>query len=505
MLSFQSKLLCIALLEGATVMVIQLLFGQMLTPFFGAGLHTWAAVIGTTISCLALGYYIGGYWAKNNTSHTSLYWILWIAAAWIMVMPGVSKMSIYALSKTHHLGALIGICIVLLPPVLILLGTVPILLIKSLTHSTEGSGLHTGRVYTVSTIGGIAGILICGFYTLPAYGITITTLATGLLLGGAATLGLMANRKPIALAFLFILPLGWMQIPRESTQRNIRLLHHSEGLLGQVMVADIAAENEVTRGLFVNRIAQSYVNPSNMKPSPTYIKGITQIASNLPDSSDILIIGLAGGSLSNQLLKLGHKITAIELDARLPQLAHTYFGLSESIQVIIDDGRHFVETTHNKYDLIIVDAFRGEAIPGHLLTIEAFRQIRSLLLPGGQLAVNFNGFIEGPKGKGGRSVIRTMETAGFYTVVYVTRDEPLYRNSLYLGITQPNSSNTAPLQYEEIPLSHQPTPDLGNALLLSDDLPIMDLLNLPAARAWRTAYNQSFTSAFSANGVPLFK
>jgi len=54
MLSSPRLLLTLAFLEGATVMAVELLSARMLTPYFGAGVHVWGAVIGVTVASLAL-------------------------------------------------------------------------------------------------------------------------------------------------------------------------------------------------------------------------------------------------------------------------------------------------------------------------------------------------------------------------------------------------------------------------------------------------------------------
>ena len=438
MLNMHSKLLLIALLEGAVVMVIQLLTGQILAPFFGTGLHTWASVIGTTLSCLALGYFLGGKWSKKNDTHLLIYWLLWAAAIWILILPGIGKMAIYTLSKASHITGLLITCALTLSPVLVLMGSIPILIVNTLSRSTHQAGFQTGKVYTFSTIGGILGLLVTGFYALPNHGITLSVLTTGIILGAAAITGLISNKKPLSLAIVLIVPLAWTQLPGNIKGGNIQTLHYSEGLHGQVMVADISSGEEVTRGLFVNRIAQTYVDPTNMQPKPSYIKGIANLALTKVKNPKSLVIGLAGGTLSNQLLAMGHQVTAVELDARLPQLAKTHFGISEQVNIAIDDGRHFIEATQQRFHLIIVDAFRGEAIPGHLLTIEAFQQMKLLLFPGGKVLVNFNGFLEGARGKGGRAVLKTMNASELHTTVFTTREDPLHRNSLYLELWNPN-------------------------------------------------------------------
>jgi hypothetical protein len=46
--------------------------------------------------------------------------------------------------------------------------------------------------------------------------------------------------------------------------------------------------------------------------------------------------------------------------------------------------------------------------------------------------------------------------------------------------------------------------DLNDAMVLTDDKPILELLNIRAGNAWRKAYTE-MTKTFYKEGVPLFR
>jgi hypothetical protein len=56
--------------------------------------------------------------------------------------------------------------------------------------------------------------------------------------------------------------------------------------------------------------------------------------------------------------------------------------------VITADGRPYLELTDERYDVIVVDAYRQPYIPFYLATREFFRLARERLTPGGVLALN---------------------------------------------------------------------------------------------------------------------
>jgi len=110
---------------------------------------------------------------------------------------------------------------------------------------------------------------------------------------------------------------------------------------------------------------------------------------------NILIIGLGGGTLSNTMQQLlpESNITNIELDGAVTKVARKYFSYFENqhIKTVTQDGRIFVKRAALKkqqYDLIILDAFNGDYIPEHLMTVEFLQELKQVLSNNGVLAAN---------------------------------------------------------------------------------------------------------------------
>ena len=190
----------------------------------------------------------------------------------------------------------------------------------------------------------------------------------------------------------------------------------SEGLLGQLLVADLSYlgdEKFNDRYLFVNRIGQTCLDKDTFTSKWGDIYYVASICSKVPEKSDALILGLGGGALTNILQNnLGFNVDAIELDRRVPEVARHYFGLSDKVNVIVDDARHYLEETQKKYDVIVFDAYRGEFPPPHVFSLESLIRAKSLLKKDGLLVVNYNGFLEGNPGRAARSIYKTLVAAG---------------------------------------------------------------------------------------------
>jgi SAM-dependent methyltransferase len=107
-----------------------------------------------------------------------------------------------------------------------------------------------------------------------------------------------------------------------------------------------------------------------------------------PGAKRALILGLGAGVLPRSLARRGLEVTAVDLDARVEEVARRFFDLPSGVRVEIADGRALLRRSRDTYDLVFIDAFAGESAPWHLLTVEAFAEAAERLGPGGRLVVN---------------------------------------------------------------------------------------------------------------------
>jgi spermidine synthase len=106
----------------------------------------------------------------------------------------------------------------------------------------------------------------------------------------------------------------------------------------------------------------------------------------------ILEIGSGGGRIAWYLHKFLPKaqITSVELDPAVADFAVKYFGVHEepNFHLVTADGRIFLAQSKEKYDVILIDAYRGPFVPFHLLTEEFYRAVQDHLAAGGVVAQN---------------------------------------------------------------------------------------------------------------------
>lgn len=111
-----------------------------------------------------------------------------------------------------------------------------------------------------------------------------------------------------------------------------------------------------------------------------------------PKARKILMIGMGGGRTSWYLHKVlpDAELTVVELDPEVVRLAKKHFKVREepNYRIVVRDGRSFLMREKEKFDLILVDAYRGPFVPFHLLTKEFYELVVARLNEGGVVVQN---------------------------------------------------------------------------------------------------------------------
>lgn len=506
-----------AAMEGAVVMAVELIAARMMAPYFGSSLFVWVSVIGITLLSLALGYFAGGKLADKYARITTIYWVMLFASCFLMLMQYSSQSLILALMEMEMSTAAAVVGFLLILPPLACLGMLPTLLIRHLTTRINDTGLITGRVFTISSASGIIALPLIGFYIIPEYGLTGPSILIGLLVGMIPFFRLLSQKKYSSLLFILVFLISFSQRNSISPSPDLRILAYKEGLLGQILVADVFKNGSGVqtndRLLFINRIGQTFVDNNTHNSKWNYITFSSAIVSKLPENSKALVLGLGGGTVANVLHNnLKFSVDAVELDERIVETAKQYFSLNPDINVTVDDARHYLEESTQSYDLIFFDVFRGDIQPAHVMSLECFKKAKSLLNKNGLIIVNFNGFLNGDAGKPGRSVYATLLAAGLDTKIFPTPGREDERNTLFVASAGPQDFHQlrSPLFHSGKPVGidslffDTSTLNLKGVTVFTDDRSGLDRLNIKANHIWRKAYNVTYTRFFMENGIPIF-
>ncbi|MBN1346510.1 MAG: fused MFS/spermidine synthase [Phycisphaerae bacterium] len=182
-----------------------------------------------------------------------------------------------------------------------------------------------------------------------------------------------------------------------SSAGRAEVLVETESLYHHIIVE---SEGSVRHLLFrrrgVDHSESSVDLAAPLKPQMRYTELMFSGLFYCPEPKDVLVIGLGGGMLSrlySHYLPRANVVT-VEIDPKVHELAKEHFGFVEGERnsVVIRDGRVYVKRALRKesprFDLILLDAYRGGFIPYHLTTKEFLEECKQLLRPGGLVVSN---------------------------------------------------------------------------------------------------------------------
>ena len=124
--------------------------------------------------------------------------------------------------------------------------------------------------------------------------------------------------------------------------------------------------------------------------------GVGRLLSEPPSgkSRRVGLVGLGIGTLA-AYANPGDYYRFYEINPLVEPMARKYFLYLDQcrgkVDVVCSDGRLALDREENQtFDVLVLDAFSGDAIPVHLLTVEAFKIYLRRLAPNGVIAVHIS-------------------------------------------------------------------------------------------------------------------
>ncbi|MFY9616315.1 MAG: fused MFS/spermidine synthase [Candidatus Dormiibacterota bacterium] len=397
-------LLLLAFVGGVTSLGLEISASRLLAPFFGTSTYIWGALIGLILLYLTLGYYIGGWAADRWPRADYLFRLTAIASALVLLIPLVSRpVLLFSQSSLQHLqagafiGALVAVILIFAPSV-ILLGMVSPYVIRLRVDNVGVAGRAAGLVYAISTAGSILGAFLPAFWWIPSFGTRATIYGLGAVMLLMSVVGMITVRyaRTLLVAAISVVPLVGAALPIDSIRppADGTAIYESDSEYGYIQVVERGSEHDLI--LNEGQAIHSIYDPGRQLTRGPWdyfslapLFGHRQWTGQKPER--VLIIGLAGGTVARQITAAYGPvpIDGVEIDPRIIDVGRKYFDMNEpNLNAIAADGRYFLDTTDNQYDIIAVDAYRQPYIPFQLTTKEFFQSARQHLKPNGVVVVN---------------------------------------------------------------------------------------------------------------------
>jgi spermidine synthase len=393
----QPRLGLVVAVVGSASLGTEIAAARLLAPYFGASTIIWANTIATVLVALSVGYWLGGRMADRDPSPDGLHRLVLVAAVLLAIVPflagpflGVAVDALDSVQAGAFIGSLVAVLVLVATPVLVL-GMVSPYAIRLSMQAVDEAGRVAGRLYAISTIGSLAGTFLSALLLIPLVGTRRTFLTFALALAVVGVLGLARARYvlvPAALAAALALPVGIVKA--ETTDGRVIDDADTEYQYARVIQApDGARRLELNEGQATHslRLPGTYLTDDywdDLLVLPVAARG------GVPPRR-VAILGNAGGTTARAF---GHfypqtYVDGVEIDPEVTALGRRWFDLrGPHLRTITADARPFLRATRERYDAILVDAYRQPYIPFYLTTREFFALVHDRLTPGGVMVIN---------------------------------------------------------------------------------------------------------------------
>ncbi len=255
---------------------------------------------------------------------------------------------------------------------------------------------HLTRFYLALSLGGALGGMLVGLGAprlLPAYyelgiGYVLVAVLAAIVLRQSRLLMASALLLCVACAIFLGQQVG-------ADLKSSRLMERN--FYGRLLTRDVGDGTIHVRRLTHGAIlhGEEYLDGSNRNKPTTYYGpssgvGRLMVATSMQEARHVGVIGLGTGTLA-AYGEAGDRFRFYELDPAVIKVARTEFSYlrstSAKVDLVLGDARLNLEReASNGFDVLVVDAFSGDAIPVHLITREALRAYRRHMKPDGVIA-----------------------------------------------------------------------------------------------------------------------
>lgn len=409
-------------------MILEVCASYLFSPYFGSSNYVWTGIIGVILLSNSIGNYIGGRLAqKKDKDYLPIVFLL--ASGFTFMIGAFSDVVCYFILGSindNMFSSLISSLILLLPSE-ICLGTVPP---QIMTRTANKSDKDIGLIYMLSTIGGLVGTFVGGYFLIPRIGVNVIVILCGLIL---LVFGFTTKfSKKISAAYIFVLAMALFNISLVAMSGNKfsivqgDLVFDSE--YNRIMIGEGVSNDDGKRIRYM-KMAQGFESATYIDEELRYelifdyMKSFdTTINMEGRHRTDTLMIGGAAYQYPKHVL--AHyddvNIDVVEIDPKVTELAKKYFYLqdcidefdpdSSRIELINQDAKVYIKHCDKKYDIIYNDAFAGNTPVRTLTTQESAREVKNLLNSDGLYVINIVGNIKTGKDKFIRAECHTLST-----------------------------------------------------------------------------------------------
>ena len=435
-------------LSGASALGAEVVWTRLLSLMLGATVYTFSIILAVFLVGLGIGSGVGAVVGRLTARPRLALGVcqMLLVGAIALAAHLLTKSLPYwpinpSLSRSPWFGFQLDVlrCAWALLPAACLWGASFPLALASAAQEGQDPGRLVGRVYGANTLGAIIGALACSLVLIPWLG---TQQVQRVLIGSCALASLviwvpglcavgrrgrrrMGNgksstsrtqgqptggqnvRMALLVGAIVAVALGWVWLLAQSVPKvPWELVAYGRYLptkvdlgtnlyVGEGMNASVAV-TQISRG-----VRNFHVSGKVEASTDTHDMRLQRMLGHLPallhpEPRAVLVVGCGAGVTAGSFtVHPGvERIVICEIEPLIPRVVARYFAPENydvvhnpRVEVVYDDGRHFLLTTHEKFDIITSDPIhpwvKGAAT---LYTKEYFETVKRHLNPGGLVA-----------------------------------------------------------------------------------------------------------------------
>lgn len=180
-------------------------------------------------------------------------------------------------------------------------------------------------------------------------------------------------------------------------ERKEQVIYESEYEGTPIIIKDSINQRKLYFKHYTNIVQTIQLKESPTTLWYTYVNQLCDVVKRVPNAKNILVLGLGGGIIPTWLdANTKCSIDVVEKIPELEYISHEYFGMPKTVNIILDDGFKFVETTKKKYDIIITDLLT-ETAEINIYDENFYNNLSKRLTPNGYVAINYFAWVDTPE------------------------------------------------------------------------------------------------------------
>ncbi len=402
--------LLVIALSGTVSLALEIVWFRILVFFLRPTTYAFASMLAAVLAGLAIGSYLVTPWLRRRANWLAILGATEIAIGLTAVLSAYAMVrangvmvwmfsTVEALNPPYDfvLPLLFAAAFAILPTAILLGAAFPMGLVLWTTGGNQDDtrvGRRVGTLYALNVAGAIVGSLAGGFVMIPTLGAqhSLVLIAAIPLIGGVvlfwmaqprARLIVIGAAAAVFATAAFMLPDVFQDVIR-ARYRGHHILWHAEDAQATVSVVRHGSQ----RVLLIDGMHHA----SDGEGLINYHRAIGALAVAVHrDPRNVLIVGMGGGTTGGGAAILPNtKTTLVELSPSVVKAGSWFAGINRNIlenpnvTFKVADGRHFLKTTTQKFDVITADLMLPHlAGAASLYSADYYALARKALAPGG--------------------------------------------------------------------------------------------------------------------------